>query len=85
MTLTGSAQEVAFEFPSGKYLVKNFGSGAIFVSFEESVASATSIKIASGMAQVCLINERGDGNGQPKQSSIWISGTGEVEVQQLWV
>lgn len=81
--LEGSITQVIFPNQCGRYLVKNFSDGDIYVSFEESVELNTSIKITAGMAQVCIINER-NGSGQEKANCIYISGTGEVEVQQLW-
>ena len=81
---TSGITAVTFPNASGKYLVKNFSSGDIYVSFEETVAPATSIKIASQMAQVCQINERGGAVGQEKAFTIYVNGTGEVEVQQLY-
>ena len=83
VTLAGKATAVTFPYPSGKYLVKNFSSGDVYVSFESTVAPASSIKITSGYGQVCEINERGGAAGQ-KSKTIYINGTGEVEVQQLW-
>lgn len=84
VTLSGSATPVNFDYPSGKYLVKNYSSGDIYVSFESTCNPATSIRIVSGYGQVCLIRERGGSIGQEKQKTIYINGTGEVEVQQLW-
>lgn len=84
VTLSGAATPVNFEYPSGKYLVKNYSSGDIYVSFESTCNPATSIRIVSGYGQVCEINERGGAAGQEKQKTIYINGTGEVEVQQLW-
>ena len=86
VTISGSGfQEVAFTYPSGKYLVKNFSEGDIYVSFADSGQTENnSMRIASGFGQVCVINERGGEAGQLKTSSIYVSGSGEVEIQQLW-
>lgn len=84
VTLSGSPTAVTFPYPSGKYLVKNFSSGDIYVSFESTCNPVTSIRIVSGYGQVCEINERGGAAGQEKSKTIYINGTGEVEVQQLW-
>lgn len=51
VTLAGKATAVTFPYPSGKYLVKNFSSGDVYVSFESTVAPASSIKITSGYGQ----------------------------------
>lgn len=82
-TLNGEIIKITFPSASGRWLVKNFSNNDIFVSFNENVDEATSIKIASNMYQICIINER-NGAGQEKRDSIYIKGTGEVEVQQLW-
>ena len=84
VTLAGKATAVTFPYPSGKYLVKNFSSGDVYVSFESTCNPATSIRIVSGYGQVCEINERGGAAGQEKAMTIYVNGTGEVEVQQLW-
>lgn len=84
VTLSGTATPVTFKFPSGKYLVKNYSSGDIYVSFESTCNPASSIRIVSGYGQVCEINERGGAAGQAKSKTIYVNGTGEVEVQQLW-
>ena len=86
VTISGSTfQEVAFVYPSGKWLVKNFSAGDIYVSFANSGQTQdNSIRIASGYAQVCQINERSGEAGQTKVKSIYIKGSGEVEIQQLW-
>lgn len=84
VTLAGTATPVEFEAPSGRYLVKNFSSGDVYVSFEETVDKNSSIRIVSGYGQLCEINERGGANGQAKAYTIYLNGTGEVEVQQLW-
>lgn len=81
--LDGSITQVIFPNQCGRYLVKNFSDEDVYVSFEESVELDTSIKITVGMAQVCIINER-NGAGQEKSNSIYLKGTGEIEVQQLW-
>lgn len=82
--LTGGVSSLEFATYGGQYLVKNFSYGDIYVSFEESVSEDTSIKIKSGYAQLCIINERDGANGQAKAKTVYIRGTGEVEVQQLW-
>lgn len=84
VTLSGTATAVTFPYPSGKYLVKNYSSGDIYVSFESTCNPATSIRIVSGYGQVCEINERGGAAGREKAKTIYVNGTGEVEVQQLW-
>lgn len=83
VTLSRSVTPVTFETCSGKWLIKNFGSGDIYVSFTEDVNAETSIKIPAGVGQLCVINER-YGDGCEKSFTVYLSGNGEVEVQQLW-
>lgn len=74
----------AFEFDdkSSNYMVKNFGSGDIYVAFEADATTADSIKIPVGFGEVCSLNcipgERG-----PVTNTIYVTGAGEVEVRQL--
>ena len=82
--LSGSVSAVEFESYGGQYLVKNYSGGDIYVSFEDTVSEDKSIKISKGYGQVCVINERDGLNGQAKAKTIYLKGTGEVEVQQLW-
>lgn len=84
VVLTGGATAIPFEYNSGRYLVKNFSGGDIYVSFEPTVDEEISFRISNGYAQVCVINEKGTGYGQSKTDTIYIKGVGEVEVQQLW-
>lgn len=83
VTLSGATAAVTFNNKCGKYLVKNFTSGNIYVSFDSNLVEANSIKIAAGMGQVCLINEYYDWSQEVKTNTIYIKGSGEVEVQQL--
>lgn len=80
-TLAGTSKAISFKVSSPKYLVKNFSSGDIYVSFYSPFETANSIRIASGMGQECVANERYN----PSTNVIYILGTGEVEVQQLWI
>ena len=86
VTLSGSGfQAVTFTNYSGCYLVKNFSAGDIFVSFAESgQTQSNSIRIVTGYGQACFANARGGLSGQNKTNTIYISGIGEVEVQQVY-
>ena len=83
ITLTGATKEVAFDTLCGKWLVKNFTSGSIYVSYDANLVEANAIKIASGYGQVIVNNEYRDWDDKTKSNKIYIKGTGEVEVQQL--
>lgn len=82
--LTGGISSLEFSDWSGQYLVKNFSGGDIYISFEPTVSENNSIRILNGFAQLCVINERDGMAGQAKANKVYIKGTGEVEVQQLW-
>lgn len=84
VTLTGSDfEEVEFDKLCGRYLVKNFAEDDIYVSFDEDATEDTSVKIPAGYFQEVIANEHLGGLDAYKTSSIYIEGTGEVEVQQL--
>lgn len=79
--------KIEFPYPASKFLVKNFSSGDIAVTFQEDASTAEDyIVIAAGMGQAVVINERGDGAGSPKSDFIMVAaeGEGDVEVQELW-
>ena len=78
--------KIEFPYPASKFLVKNFSSGLIWVTFQEDASTEDYITIAPGMGQVVVINERGDGAGSPKSGFIMVEAqdVGEVEVQALW-
>lgn len=78
-TLTGTEKAITFTASSSKYIVKNYTSSDIYVSFYTPFETNNAIKIASGMGQECVINER----FYPSTNVIYVLGTGEVEIQQL--
>ena len=75
-TLTGAKTSFEFEGASQDYIVKNFTSGDILVAFDSTATDANSIKIPSMMGQLCI-------NNDDKANTVYITGTGEVEVQQI--
>lgn len=84
VTLAGSTfEEVAFDTICGKYLVKNFTNGDIYVSFASDATTNNAIKIPKDYAQICIANEFVAKSDAFKSTKIYIKGTGEVEVQQL--
>ena len=80
-TLDGR-ETFSFQFPSSNYIVKNFGSGDIYVAFEPDATTDESIKIATGAGQMCSINCP-PGNNGAVSDKVYITGSGEVEVQQV--
>ncbi len=84
---TTTTHKFEFPYPASKFLVKNFSSGDIAVTFDEDASTAEDyIVISAGMGQVVVINERGDGAGSPKSDfiSVKADATGDVEVQEIW-
>ena len=84
VVLTGTTKQVQFSQNAAIYLVKNFTSGDIYVSFNSNLVESKAIKIASGYAQECCINENAMWHKNCNCNSIYVKGTGEVEVQQVW-
>ena len=80
-TLTGTSEGYTFDVPVVQFLVKNFSDNDILVNFENIVITnePSSIKIPAGTAQLVIDNEYG---GRAFKT-IYIKGTGEVEVQAL--
>ena len=79
-TLTGAKEPFAFSFKRSRFIVKNFSSGPALVSFDQAAEDSGSIKIPAGMGQVCYIV---DDEGSVGVDTIYVKGTGEVEVQQI--
>ena len=75
-TLSGSKQPFEFELHKAEYIVKNFGSGDVYVSFDENATDDESIKIPTMMGQLCI-------NVTNEDNIVYVKGTGEVEVQQI--
>lgn len=87
VTLTGSVfEKVEFDKAGSKYMVKNFTDDDIYVSFDSTATTDNSVKIPAGFYQVVIANEYDSLINDYKNStdSVYIKGTGEVEVQQLW-
>lgn len=82
VVLTGQIQKIEFEKSASKYLIKNFSDGEIYVSFYGEI-NDDHITIGSKFGQECVINER----YKTAINTVYIqgSGTGNVEVQQLWI
>lgn len=83
INLTGEVTGVEFARECRKYLVKNFTNSDIYVSYNSNLDETNSIKIAAGYAQVIVINENYAWSKEVLNKTIYIKGTGEVEVQQL--
>ncbi|MBQ6447132.1 MAG: hypothetical protein IJJ10_06670 [Bacillus sp. (in: Bacteria)] len=83
VTLTGNWTEVTFDEKAKNYFVKNFSDGDIYVSFEENDSENTSFKISSGIGEVLAINQTATSKPEHFTNTIYIKGTGEVEIEQM--
>lgn len=81
-TLTGATEAFSFSDASSNYMVKNFGSGDIYVAFVQDLTEAKAIKIPTGYGEVCSLNCMPGTHG-PVSDTIYVKGSGEVEVRQV--
>ena len=81
-TLSGTQQALTFDKQRSDFLVKNFSESDVFVAFETNAPEALSIKIPSMYAQVCSCSNV-EGTTCMTTDTIYVTGSGEVEVQQL--
>lgn len=82
-TLAGEWETFKFEDKSRFFFVKNFTDGDIYVSLKEGCTEEESIKIKSGVGEEVAINYGGADIPLYKTDSVFVKGTGEVEVQAL--
>ena len=82
-TLDGTITAFEFEDKCGKWLVKNFSESEIYVSTEADFVDEEAIKIPSLIGQEVITNEYLGGLDCYKVTTLYVKGTGEVEVQQL--
>lgn len=83
VTLAGSAQAVAFDNQATQWLVKNFSSSDVYVAFDSDAETDESIKIPSECAQLVVDNTWQASGLSEAHDTIYLTGTGEVEVQQV--
>lgn len=83
VTLTGDWQAVTFNGKSRDYFVKNYSEGDIFVSFEENDNENTCFKIKTGMGETVAKTFVGYDKSAFYTDTIYVKGTGEVEIQAL--
>ena len=79
--LTGSWAEFRFPERGKKYYVKNFTDGDIFVSFATDESEKTAFKVKSKMGEELQMSFANHPWPFGLVYSIWVKGTGEVEVQ----
>ena len=82
-TLTGNWEEFSFPKKGRFFFVKNLTSADIFVSFEENDSEEESIKIKSGIGEEVSISFNGLDRKEYYTKTIYVKGSGEVEVQSL--
>lgn len=82
VTLTGDWQAVIFTNKATRYFIKNFSEADIFVSFAANDNENESFKIKSGIGEDVAISYDGI-RKRYAVDTIYIKGTGEVEIQQL--
>ena len=82
-TLTGAWEPFTFDVRSKSFFVKNFSESEIYVSFENNDEENESIKILPDMGEICFINAGYTLNGIYFVDTIYVKGTGEVEVEAI--
>ena len=82
-TLTGDWEPFTFDVKSKSFCVKNFSDGPCYVSFIEDDTTDESIKIREYMAEVCYMTSLYDLAGSFFVNTIYIKGTGEIEVEAI--
>lgn len=82
ITLNGSKTAITFDTKCSKWLIKNFSADFIYAAYDENATLEESAKIASNYGQVVLENEYLGGDAH-LTDTIYVTGTGEIEVQQL--
>ncbi|MBR3209520.1 MAG: hypothetical protein IKF82_04550 [Bacilli bacterium] len=83
VNLTGNWEEIKFNQKTKNYFIKNFSDADIFVSFEENDSEDTSFKIKSGIGEQVAYDQSFIKKPESITDTIYIKGTGEVEVQQM--
>lgn len=79
-TLTGDWEAFTFNVSARAFFVKNFTDGDIYVSFEADDVEAESFKIKSGIGEGISIND-GVSTSAYYKNTVYVKGTGEVEVE----
>lgn len=81
--LTGDWEEFTFSKKGRFYLVKNLSEGDIFVSFENEDLEEESFKIKAGETEKVAISWDSIDREIYYVKSLYVKGTGEVEVRSL--
>jgi len=81
--LTGDYTPFTFSQNCTHFLVKNFTSNPVYVSFEPNTPDDEAVKISSMMAESMAISFSGENNPKFAVDTIYVKGVGEVEVEAL--
>ena len=82
-TLTGDWEQFSFNGKARFFFVKNFTDDDILVSFESETAEENCFKIKAGVGEEVTISYNSIDRNEFYVDSIYVKGTGEVEVQAL--
>lgn len=82
-TLTGGWTAFQFERKGRFFVVKNFSDAPVLVSFLNDEIETEAVKINAGMAEECAISFDAIDRDQYYTDTVFVKGTGEVEVQNL--
>lgn len=82
-TLTGEWTEFLFSKKGRFYLIKNNSASDIYVSFENEDLEEESFKIKAGESEKVAISWEGIDREVYYTKSLYVKGTGEVEVRSL--
>lgn len=83
-TLTGEAEAFTFDVKGKRFLVKNFSDSDAYAAFDAEATEGESAKIPANTAQVVMENEFLYEVGDEGTDTIYVTATGEIEVQMIW-
>lgn len=82
-TLAGGWTPFEFQGLSKRFFVKNYSDNDIYVSFIDGDNENASFKVASGLGEEVATTFRNYERAEDYKTTIYVKGTGEVEVQAL--
>lgn len=80
-TLTGDWEAFTFPKKSRFFIVKNLSENAVLATFENDATDAECFKIPAGTSEEVAISFDPIDREQYQVNTVWVKGTGEVEVQ----
>ena len=78
-TLTGSLTPFTFDVKACSFLIVNFSDANAYISFEDGVEDSECLKVPPKCSRPCFYNL----NSGYYTETIYVKGTGEVEVQPI--